>query len=171
MIGSPDCLPPHGLSILYESDRSTVLPNRILLPQRPSIRTSPSYGFGPTSHSWLPQPAQWAELSVEAQQGQDGSTLEFYREALRIRKASTTLGGGDLKWLDHVGDVLAFTRTSADGSSIISVLNLNNDVVHLPIEWGRTALIASSDDIAFLKTEGSGEFLAVGPETAVWLTQ
>lgn len=133
--------------------------------------TASSYGFGPTPHSWLPQPGQWAELSVEAQQGQDGSTLEFYREALRIRKASTALGGGDLEWLDHVGDVLAFTRTSADGSSIISVLNLNNDVVHLPIEWGRTALIASSDDIAFLKTEGSGEFLAVGPETAVWLTQ
>ena len=43
---------------------------------------APSYGFGPTDASWLPQPAQWAELARDRQRGVEGSTLELYRAAL-----------------------------------------------------------------------------------------
>lgn len=131
--------------------------------------TSPSYGFGPGTASWLPQPPVWAELSVEAEQGRAGSTLEFYREALRLRRELACLGEGPLEWLDHLGDVLAIRRTAPDGSSIVSVINMNDDAVHLPADWGRTALIASSDDVAWMSTHESGEFLALGSETAVWL--
>jgi alpha-glucosidase len=44
-----------------------------------------SYGFG-AGHAWLPQPAGFSRTAVSAQSGHDGSTLELYRDALRIRR-------------------------------------------------------------------------------------
>ena len=38
--------------------------------------------------SWLPQPESWADLSVDRQTGVEGSTLEMYRAALRIRRVA-----------------------------------------------------------------------------------
>ena len=49
------------------------------------------YGFG-DGGSWLPQPAEWAGLSVEAQTGDPASTLELYRAALELRRAMPGLG-------------------------------------------------------------------------------
>src|SRR3712207_8865256 len=43
---------------------------------------------------WLPMPASFGELSAEAQDGVEGSTLELYRAALRLRRE---LGGEDRK--------------------------------------------------------------------------
>ena len=63
----------------------------------PWTRTGPSFGFGSDS-AWLPQPATWGDLSVEAQSGKNGSTLELYRKALAIRRASTALAGFDFTW-------------------------------------------------------------------------
>ncbi len=47
-----------------------------------------SYGFSPAgaAEPWLPQPPGWGDLSVEAQQGRAGSTLELVREALALRR-------------------------------------------------------------------------------------
>ena len=48
--------------------------------------TEPPFGFGPgDGQPWLPQPPEWAELSVEAQTGVEGSALEFVRRALAVR--------------------------------------------------------------------------------------
>ncbi|MCQ0022479.1 glycoside hydrolase family 13 protein [Streptomyces somaliensis DSM 40738] len=69
-----------------------------------------SYGFG-SGGSWLPQPAGWGALSVEAQTGVPGSTLELYRTALRIRREQPGLGaGGAVEWLEAPEGVLAFRR-------------------------------------------------------------
>ncbi|RSS80067.1 alpha-glucosidase, partial [Streptomyces sp. WAC02707] len=69
-----------------------------------------SYGFG-AGGSWLPQPATWGALSVEAQTGDPGSTLELYRSALAVRRAQPGLGAGeDIQWLDAPEGVLAFRR-------------------------------------------------------------
>ncbi|GAA4681250.1 glycoside hydrolase family 13 protein [Streptomyces chumphonensis] len=76
----------------------------------PWTRTGPSLGFGDDG-SWLPQPAEWAALSVEAQTGDPDSTLELYRTALRIRREHPDLGAGDaVTWLDAPAGVLAFRR-------------------------------------------------------------
>ncbi|MFC5380830.1 glycoside hydrolase family 13 protein [Aquipuribacter nitratireducens] len=61
---------------------------------------APSYGFGPGDASWLPQPPVWAELARDRQEGVDGSTLETYRAALRLRREHG-LGRGSLRWLDE----------------------------------------------------------------------
>ena len=128
-----------------------------------------SYGFGPGSASWLPQPAEWAQLSVEREMGVEGSTWEFYREALQVRRAEPSLGEGPLEWLDHLGDVLAIRRPATDGSSVVAIINLTDDVVHLPVEWGTEFLVASGDEVALMSTDESGSFIALGAETAVWL--
>ncbi len=86
---------------------------------------SPSYGFGPGSASWLPQPTEWAQLSIESEQGVDGSTLEMYREALSVRRGSSAMGEGPMDWLTDSLDVLAIRRTGADGA-VISVINLTD---------------------------------------------
>ncbi|MFG2622432.1 glycoside hydrolase family 13 protein [Streptomyces sp. NPDC048507] len=72
----------------------------------------PPYGFGPGG-SWLPQPADWAPLSVAAQTGDPHSTLELYRAALELRRALPGLGSpdaGPMTWLPSPEGTLLFTR-------------------------------------------------------------
>ncbi|MEV6632354.1 glycoside hydrolase family 13 protein [Actinoplanes sp. NPDC051470] len=74
---------------------------------------APSYGFGPSDHSWLPQPPVWAEYARDRQVGVPGSTLELYRSALRLRR-SYSLGTGTMTWDDSSsfrnGDVRVLTN-------------------------------------------------------------
>jgi alpha-glucosidase len=78
----------------------------------------PPYGFGPDgSTPWLPQPAGWAELSVEAQDGRPSSTLSLYRRALKLRRELAALGDGELRWRSEPGsDVLVFERPAPGGT-------------------------------------------------------
>ncbi|MEU9474458.1 glycoside hydrolase family 13 protein [Streptomyces sp. NPDC048191] len=74
----------------------------------PWTTSGPSYGFGPGA-AWLPQPSSFASYAVEAQAGTDGSTLELYRTALRLRRK--LLDGETLTWAgDSPVGVLDFTR-------------------------------------------------------------
>ena len=41
----------------------------------------PPYGFGTTAPTWLPQPDDWAEFTVQAQDSDPSSTLTLYRRA------------------------------------------------------------------------------------------
>ena len=98
----------------------------------------PSYGFGSGPASWLPQPELWGRLSVAAQTGVAGSTLELYRTLIALRR-ELHLGRGTLRWHEiDGGDVLAFT--SAD---VLVVANLGPDPVAVPA--GATLLVASGD--------------------------
>ncbi|MFF5014360.1 glycoside hydrolase family 13 protein [Streptomyces sp. NPDC001165] len=75
----------------------------------PWTTTGPSYGFG-SGVAWLPQPASFASYAVEAQAGTEGSTLELYRTALRLRRK--LLEGETLTWTPGApAGVLDFART------------------------------------------------------------
>ncbi|MCQ4206199.1 glycoside hydrolase family 13 protein [Streptomyces longispororuber] len=104
----------------------------------PWTRTGSSYGFG-DGGSWLPQPDGWGELSVEAQAGVPGSTLELYRSALAVRQAQPGLGaGGDPVWWDDVPEgVLAFERPG-----FACTVNVTGAPVRIPAPG--TVLLASS---------------------------
>jgi alpha-glucosidase len=54
--------------------------------------------------SWLPQPPEWPDLSVEAQRDDAASMLSLYRRALALRP------GGGFAWRDAPEGVLAFDR-------------------------------------------------------------
>ena len=130
---------------------------------------TPSFGFNDGVSSWLPQPPEWAEVSVATELDVDGSTLELYRAALRVRREQPALGEGPLAWIDSDPDVLAIRRTADDGTGVLSVINLRDAIAHLPADWGTDVLVASSDDVAVVTTDDESSSLAVGPETALWL--
>jgi alpha-glucosidase len=105
----------------------------------PWAKNGESLGFGPNP-GWLPQPAEWAHLSVEAEEEDRGSMLWLYRDALRLRRELPQLGadGGPLTWADELApdrdDVLAFTRPGG----FTCVVNTGTAPVALPA--GRVAL-------------------------------
>jgi alpha-glucosidase len=116
----------------------------------------PPFGFSPpgaASEPWLPQPKEWRELTVEAENGEAGSMLELYRSALRLRRAEPGLGDGSMTWLPSAKGVLAFDR----GASVCCVSNLSAASVGLP---SHRAVILASDPL-------DGGMLP--PDTTVWL--
>ncbi|MFJ3719765.1 alpha-amylase family glycosyl hydrolase [Streptomyces sp. NPDC090057] len=121
---------------------------RVPIPWTPD---GPSYGFGPGA-AWLPQPESFASYAVAAQAGAEGSTLELYRTALRLRRK--LLEGETLTWTPGApAGVLDFARTE----TWRSVTNLTGRPVPLP---PGEVLLASTP----LAEAGS-----LPPDTTVWL--
>ncbi len=86
------------------------------------------FGFGVDAQPWLPMPAHWADLTVEAQDADPASTLNLFRELLRVRRDREALGDGQLTWNDSSADVLDFTREPG----FRCVVNLSDLPVALP---------------------------------------
>jgi alpha-glucosidase len=127
----------------------------------PWSASGPSMGFGPTEHTWLPQPAVYRDLAVDRQEGVPGSTLELYRRLLELRRAYA-LGSGSLRWLEtyaDVPDVVAFRSKGSDRADVSVLVNLGAADVSLPT--GAQVLVASED----LPGDGT-----VPTDTAVWFT-
>jgi alpha-glucosidase len=119
----------------------------------------PSYGFGPSDRTWLPQPASYAELAVDRQVDVQGSTLELYRTLLAIRREHG-LGAGSLSLLEgYPQDVVAFVNESATGRRVLIITNLGSEPAALPV--GALALASSGP----LTPQG-----LVPTDTTVWLT-
>ncbi|QZY29570.1 glycoside hydrolase family 13 protein [Nocardioides coralli] len=111
------------------------------------------YGFGPgEGQPWIPQPDDWATVTVAAQAERDDSTLAFYREALRCRREHAVPAGPDVDLADVDGEVLSFTR-----GALQVVLNCGDSPVGLPA--GTEVLVAS----------GPVEGDKLPGDTAVWL--
>ncbi len=91
----------------------------------PWTGTAPPYGFTTgTGDTWLPQPADWATHTVEAQIADPASTYHLYREALRLRRHL----GGDLTWEAAEPDLMAYRR----GDGFLCIANFGQDPVDLP---------------------------------------
>ncbi|MGY1580894.1 glycoside hydrolase family 13 protein [Streptomyces sp. MN13] len=117
----------------------------------PWTTTGPSYGFG-AGGAWLPQPDVFARYAVEAQDGVEGSTLELYRLALKLRRK--LLEGEELTWREDTPDgVLAFDRS--EGWRCVA--NLSG--VPVPLPPGELLLSSTP-----LDEEG-----VLPPDTTVWL--
>jgi alpha-glucosidase len=117
---------------------------------------APPFAFSPDDASaapWLPQPDQWRAYTVEAEQGDPGSMLELYRQALHQHRQLPELGDGPLEWLAARPDVLAFSR----GGGFVCVVNLAAETVVLP---PYEELILASGPL-----DGHG----LPTDTAVWL--
>ncbi|MEJ3652093.1 glycoside hydrolase family 13 protein [Actinomycetes bacterium KLBMP 9759] len=120
----------------------------------PWERDAPAFGFSPSGRSWLPQPESFAAHAADQERGVPGSTLELYREMLRLRR-ELGLGTGELEWVDGLGDdVVAFRR-----GGVLVVANLGTDPVTLPA--GATVLLTSGP----LERDDR-----VPTDTTVWLT-
>jgi alpha-glucosidase len=93
----------------------------------PWTRTGSSFGFGDDG-AWLPQSPAFGELSVQAQDGVENSTLEMYRTALRLRRNHLGLRGSDFAWTQAPSQCLSFDR----GPGFRCVVNLSDTSVPLP---------------------------------------
>jgi alpha-glucosidase len=116
----------------------------------------PPFGFSPPDAAkppWLPQPAQWRALTVEAQTGDPDSMLELYRLALRLRRTSGEAPATAMTWLPAPAGVLAFDR----GDGLRCLANLSPVPVALP---ARTTVLLAS---------GPCPDGLLPPDTAVWL--
>ena len=125
----------------------------------PWERDAPSFGFGPGDKPWLPQPEVYGELAVDRQTGQEGSTLELYRELLKLRREHD-LGLGTLTWVDGLPDhVLGFDLTSAQG------------VVRVLTNTGGPLLPLPADAEVLVSSVPAGESLSDGlpSDATVWL--
>ena len=120
----------------------------------PWAGSSPPYAFGPDgSTPWLPQPAAWAELSVDAQSDDPASMLSMTRTALQHRRS---LVGLPASWVDDLpDDVLGVRR----GDGFVCLVNFGDQPASVP-DTGLVPLLAS--DPAY--TAG-----ALPPRSAVWL--
>jgi alpha-glucosidase len=119
---------------------------------------APPFGFSPADAStppWLPQPPDWRDYTVIAEQADPASMLQLYRSALRIRHAEPTLGDGPFTWLAAPDGVLAFAR-GANGE-FVCVVNLSGSAVPFPVH-GKIVLASGP-----LETDG------LPSDTAVWM--
>ncbi|MFF8260498.1 alpha-amylase family glycosyl hydrolase [Streptomyces virginiae] len=129
----------------------------------PWVGAEPPYGFGPGG-SWLPQPPEWAGLSVAAQTGDPHSTLELYRAALELRRAMPGLGAPEagaspdprgMRWLPSPDGVLLFTRPG-----FACTLNTRPEPVELPAP-GRPVLSSAP-------VETDGRTVRLPPDSCTW---
>jgi alpha-glucosidase len=86
------------------------------------------FGFS-SGKPWLPIPQSWRDLSVSAQDSDQTSTLNLYRNALKIRKQKL-VGAGEIEWVDRGetglisfarGEFAIYLNTSATDLQIPSV--------------------------------------------------
>lgn len=116
----------------------------------------PPFGFGPGPGApWLPQPAGWADLTVQAQDEDPGSTLSFYRRALAARRAEAAGLGDAVRLLDSAPGTLAFER----GERLVCVVNCGSEPAPLPSEAGHR-LMSSGEHPVDVHT--------LPPDTAAW---
>ena len=111
---------------------------RVPLPWRAD---APAYGFSPTGESWLPQPAVFGELAADRQAGVEGSTLEMYRRALRLRRE---LGLGrpeaPVEFLEDLPDgLLGLTR-----GDVVVLVNTTESELALGEELGGAEVLVAS---------------------------
>lgn len=119
--------------------------------------SEPPYGFGPgDGQPWLPQPPEWEALSVDAQTGVDGSTLEFVRRALAVRRdllagfdeePELAVYGTDTELVIRRGPLLCHLNTADEPIAAEHREKLLE---------GRDVLLCSGDEPG-------------GPDTATWL--
>ena len=122
---------------------------------------TPPFGNGPPgTKPWLPQPADWANLTAERQATDPASMLSLYRAALHLRRDLAALGDGALAWVDGVGEhVLAFRREPG----FLCVVNVGDK----PITLSEKLLDKHDVLLASAPPEAPGR---IPPATAVWYT-
>ncbi|GAA4829059.1 glycoside hydrolase family 13 protein [Luteimicrobium xylanilyticum] len=116
----------------------------------------PPYGFAPDgTPTWLPQPAGWEHLTVDAEERDPGSMLRHYRRLLATRRGHAELREGGFAWEPSPAGTLHLVR----GRSVHCMVNLGSSEVPLPP--GLVRVLASSVPLP----DGVLE-----PDAAIWFT-
>ncbi|RMI32795.1 glycoside hydrolase family 13 protein [Nocardia stercoris] len=87
----------------------------------------PPFGFT-AGRPWLPIPASWAALTVEAQLEHLDSTLSLYRMAIALRGSRVEFQGSGMDWYGSPPGCLAFRRSGG----LVCALNTSGAPIPLP---------------------------------------
>jgi alpha-glucosidase len=111
------------------------------------------YGFSPAgTPTWLPQPGDWGQFTVDGQEHDAGSMLCFYRTALHIRRSEPAFATADIDFPVVPDGVLGFTR-----GPVTCWVNLGAGPLRLPD--GARLLLGSQDlDGGALPADGAAWF-------------
>lgn len=129
----------------------------------------PPFGFSRVAEEdlptqpWLPQPAEWVDLTVAAQNGVRDSTLEFYRAALSARRTYALGADEDVEIFDAPEGVVSFRRGGVGGSEdtrsqLIVVLNCGMEPTPLP--EGEIVMYSGDPVVGDLPTDSAVWILA-----------
>ena len=125
--------------------------------------SSNQFGFT-TGKPWLPIPTSWSSKSVAYQNEDKNSSLNFYRESLRIRSEHPALRASsdyEIHWLDAPEGVVAFERRP--GFALFA--NTTSGPLRLQAPEGARLLFCSGPGVAL-----DGGSLALPGDTTCWLT-
>ena len=114
--------------------------------------SAPPFAFT-TGTPWLPMPAEWAAVTVEAQLGDPASMLSLYRRMLARRRELPALASSAFDWVGAPDGCLALRR----GESFVLVTNF-------------AAVPAELPDGEVLLASGPLSAGMLPPDTSVWLT-
>ena len=109
-------------------------------------------GFNSTGKAWIPQPELYAEYSRDQQEGVEGSTLEMYKHALRLRK-ELGLGNGSFDWVPEYTNSTSLGFRNGD---VLVIHNFGYEAIEIP----SGVVIASSRN---------GASVGLEPDQTVWL--
>ena len=124
-----------------------------------STQGAPGYGFT-SGEPWLPTPPGWGDRSVEAEERDPSSTLNLYREALRLRRSLVATGERSLRWLSAPEQCLAFVRGGRQ--PMAGVVNMGE--VEEEVAVRGDVLLASGPGVG-----ATGGHLTLPASTAAWL--
>jgi alpha-glucosidase len=157
--------------------------------------TAPPYGFAPDGVApWLPQPDDWAALTVAAQRTDPSSTWRLVQAALAFRRSHlrvTDVGSRLTRWRSRVPDgVLAFDRiVVAPGGRLPRGVRPRPDRAPVrvapgsrPTSAGLLTCVLAAGSGATLTTPGrvvlasgpvehDGQRLVLPPDTAAWVVR
>ncbi|MEQ9144972.1 MAG: alpha glucosidase [Parvibaculaceae bacterium] len=137
----------------------------------PWIERAPNAAFS-RGEPWLPIPDTHKSRAVDVQEALKDTVLKFTRSAIAFRKEQPVLRSGDIRF-EETDDVIAFERTSRDGS-IFCVFNPSRD----DAVWSESAAkdLAGADwrqlDFGTGKVAAdAGSGLRCGPRSAAFFTR
>lgn len=139
------------------------------LDERPA--EAPALVRGVDGEPWLAVPATAGKVNAEAEDGVEGSMLEFYRDLVRLRHELPVLAEGRVRFLDAgagAPKVIAFERTLGD-ARLVSICSFDAractvDGGDLALGDGYRRLAGNYDDEPPRADDGS---LALRPQEAV----
>jgi len=87
-----------------------------------------SNGFSTTGASWLPQPDSYRRYARSAQEGVAGSTLELYKQLLKMRK-KFEMGNGEFRWAPEYMDESSLAYIN---NGVLVLSNFSGEPVVIP---------------------------------------
>jgi len=136
----------------------------------------PQAGFSTNPNTWLPIPASYVKTNVAVESREPDSQLAWFRKLVSLRRSNAALHDGSFTMLDAGNpDVIAYARTSADGTGVVVAVNCSSQPRTISLDPGSsgvkgTHLTTLATDDPGLRSAASIRSVTIAP-FASWVVQ